>query len=82
MSRLFQQIEQHLAAQSTGVRASTPSVAKQRGDASAAAAAAAASPLAPICEDDEEISSPDVNAKLEVGCMIKLLVEIAMKRLP
>ena len=48
-----------------GPRAATPSTEKQRVN-NDHAAAAAASPLARINEDDDEVASPDLNAKLEV----------------
>jgi hypothetical protein len=71
----LRQIEKHLADRFSGdavQRAATPAGGKQHAAAAAAAAAAASSvaavssPLARIQEDEEELSSPDVTAKLEV----------------
>jgi hypothetical protein len=67
------QIEKQLSNSSSGdiigPRAATPSTGKQRVDNGHAAAAAPGvySPLARINEDEDEVASPDLNAKLEVG---------------
>ena len=70
----LRQIEKHLADRFSGdavQRAATPAGDKRPATAAAAAAASSAapvsSPLQRIQEDEEELSSPDVAAKLEVG---------------
>ncbi len=75
VTRTFlRQIEKHLADRFSGdavQRAATPAGDKRPATAAAAAAASSAapvsSPLRRIQEDEEELSSPDVAAKLEVG---------------